>query len=201
MRKSLALSYKGSRQYLHGTDIFNILAEAAPEITNDHEAYVDRLILRRFAKMACEVTTEQPAELSKAIGQVRFKTPHDSSHQDAWLVETDISVSARYPFDEDKLLANVSLVEDRRTACLPIHSEYTPIDDVVILTKYLHYALYPKIPGQWLFGQLDLLEPLSDNYQTLVIQMKNHIANRFSVNDILIDGRRIGTIRFIVGTP
>lgn len=201
MKKLLTLSYKGSREYLHGTDFFNALAEAAPAITGDPDAFLDRLIFRRFARMACEVTTDQPVDQSKTVGQVRFRMPHDTSHLDAWLVETNSSVLSRGPFDEERLLANAGLDEGGRSACLPARSEYTPIDDVVILTKYLNYAISPEVAGKWVFGQLDILEPLTGRYQTLEIQMKSLIANRFSVSDILIDRHRIGTIRFIVGAP
>lgn len=199
MREPLALSYKGSREYLHGTDFFNVLAELVPEITGDPDAFVERLIFRRFARMACEVTTDQPADQTKTIGQVRFRSTRDACYLDAWLVETDISVSIRQPFDEERLLASASLNEDTRSARLPLRSVYTPIEEVVILTKYLNYAISPEVAGKWVFGQLDLLEPLTGSYQILEIQMKNLIANRFSVSDILIDGHRIGTVRFIVG--
>ena len=57
----------------------------------------------------------------------------------------------------------------------------------------------PITIGIWLFGQLDLIEPLADNYLSLEIKMKHLIDGKFSVNDILIDGRMIGSIRFIVG--
>jgi hypothetical protein len=201
MRKLLTLSYKGAREYLHGSDFFNILTDIAAEVTNHPDAFVDRLTFRHFARMACEVTTEQPADLSKAIGQVRFRLPHDSSHLDAWLVETDISVTARRPFDEALLLANASLDESERSARIHDRSVYTPIEDVIALTKHLNYAVSPDVVGKWVFGQLDLTEPLIDSYQMLEIQMKSLIAGRFSVNDILVDGRRIGSMRFIVGAP
>jgi hypothetical protein len=199
MKKLLAISYKGDRTYLQGGDFFNALMVTATEIGPD--AFVDRLTFRRFACRACLVTTDQHVDPSKVIGQVRFRLPHDSSHQDAWLIESDIVVTDRRPFDEALLLANASLDVSRRYAQLPVRSIYTPIEDVIALTKHLNYAISPEVTGKWVFGQLDLFQPLDSSYIALEIQMQNLIANRFSVNHILTDGCRIGTIRFIVGVP
>lgn len=201
MRKLLTLSYKGAREYLHGSDFFNTLTTVAAEVTGNSDAFVDRLTFRRFARKACEVTTVQPDDLSKVIGQVRFRIPENSSCLDAWLVETDVSVTDRRPFDEDMLLTHASLDMNERSACLPSRSVYTPIEDVIALTKYLNYAISPDVAGKWVFGQLDLAEPLTGNYKVLVIQMKNLITGRFSANDIFVDGHRIGSMRFIVGAP
>ena len=80
-----------------------------------------------------------------------------------------------------------------------MRSKFTPIEDVIVLTKHLNYAMSRILKGNWLFGQLDLTEPLIDNYRSLEIKMKYLIEGKFSVNDILIDGRTIGSIRFIMG--
>ena len=200
MNKLLSLSYKGDRAYLRGSDFFVALTEFATEVTGHSDAFVERLAFRRFASRACEVTTMQPADISKVIGQARFSLPAGMRQLDVWLIETDLVVTSRCPFDEHLLLAEASFNEVGRTSSLPARSIYTPIEDVIALTKHLNYSVSPDVEGKWIFGQLDLVEPLTDNYRQLEIQMKNMIAGRFSVNEIVIDGRIIGTIRFIVAT-
>ena len=201
MKKLLPLSYKGEREYLQGGDFFNALSDMVPEFTGEAGAFVERLAFRRFARMACEITTEQPAEPAVVVGQVRFRLPGEADSLEAWVVETDIQVSGRRPFEEAALLANSSLNAECRSASLPERSVYTPIEDVIALTKQLNYVVSPEANSKWVFGQLDLLEPLTDNYRKLEIRMKSLIAGRFSVNDIVVDGRSIGAMRFIVGAP
>lgn len=201
MKKLLLLSYKGEREYLHGSDFYNALAEVAARLTGEANAFVERLAFRRFARRACEITTEQPTEPATVVGQVRFRMPGRASSQEAWLVEIDNPVSGRRPFDEAALVANAFLDAKSRHICLPERSVYTPIEDVIALTKQLNYAVCPEVNGKWVFGQLDLVEPLTGSYQRLEIWMKNLIDGRFSVNDIIVDGRNIGSMRFIVGTP
>lgn len=201
MNKLLTLGYKGSRDYLHGSDFFNALMDITEEITGSSENFIDQLIFRRYATQICEITNIKPSDSNKVVGQVRYIVPNDKSHMKFWLVETDTPITDRYPFDETIILDEISLDQEKRLVVLPQCSKYTPIEDVIILTKYLNYSISPITNGNWLFGQLDLTEPLTDLYHSLEIQMKNLIKGKFSVNDIFLDGRHIGTIRFIMGTP
>lgn len=201
MNKLLTLAYKGERDYLHGSDFFNVLSEAAPEITGASQAFIDKLVFRRYARQACEFTSKLPSLESSIIGQVRFKSIDNKDHVNGWLAETDRPVNDRRPFDESLVLADTVLDIEKRTTRLPVRSIHTPIEDIIILTKHLNYSVSPLARGNWLFGQLDLQEPLSDDYQDLEVKMSNLITGKFSVNVILIDGRKIGAIRFIVGQP
>ena len=201
MDKLLTLRYKGSRDYLHGSDFFNALMDINEEITGHSDSFVDRLTFRHYARKMCEITNTKPNDPDKVVGQVRYTVPDDKSHIKFWLVETDNSVADRYPFDETIILDEINLDQEKRSAVLAQRSVYTSIEDVIVLTKHLNYAISPITNGNWLFGQIDLTEPLTDYYQSLEIQMKNLIEGKFSVNDILIDDRQIGTIRFIMGTP
>lgn len=201
MEKKLQLSFKGERTYLHGSDFFNMLTEMAPEMTGSVDAYVDRLVLRHFARTACKLDTLPPTDRSREVAYARFRMPGDQRTAEGWIVETGAVITGRRPFDEELLLSGATLDREGRTVRLLARSIYTPVEDVIALTKKLNYAMSPLSTGKWVFGQLDLSEPLPDGYRELEIRMKNLIENRFSVNDIYIDGRRIGAIRFIVGTP
>ncbi len=200
MVELLTLAYKGSRDYLHGSDIFNAVSGIADEITGSSRCFVDRLIFRRYARTMCALTTVKPNNLEKIVGQVRYMIPDDKRHVDCWLVEKDKLVTNRNPFDETFILSDVDIDKKRRSVILHERSIYTPIEDILVLTKYLNYTISPLRHGNWLFGQLDLVSPLNDDYQSLEIQMKNLIEGRFSVNSILIGGCQIGKIRFIMGT-
>ena len=200
MKKMLSLSYKGGRDYLHGSDIFNELSKIAAELEGSHKGFVERLTFRRFARMACEVFDETPVEQSRIVAHSRFRLG-SGSDMEAWVVETEIPVTTGRPFDEEGLVANALLDVVERRVSMSQRSIYTPIEEVIALTKCLNYAVCPDVKGKWVFGQLDLSEPLQENYQTLEIQMKNLIPGRFSVNKIILNGRDIGTMRFIVGAP
>lgn len=200
MNKMLPLSFKGDREYLHGSDIYNAVSNIAAELTGIQGAFVEWIAFRRFARMSCEISTEPPVEQSQIVSQARLRAPGTGS-LDVWLVETTIPVTSRYPFDEAQLLAKASLGPYCRIAHLPERSGYSPIEEVIALTKYLNCAVSPDVNGKWVFGQLDLTEPLTGDYRRLDIWLEKTIGRRFSVNEIIVDGRIIGTISFVVGRP
>jgi hypothetical protein len=203
MKIPLTLSFKGERVYLQGGDFYISLLEEGAKITGNSTFYIERLTFRRFTKKECFVTTVKPTGVIEAVGQVKFRLPNNSTFINAWIVETEACVMSKRKFDEDLVLSKAAFNKKTRTAELITRSIYTPIEDVIAITKFLNNSVSPleQGQGQWVFGQLDLTGPLEENYTILNIQMKSLIDNRFSVNDILIDGRRIGSIRFIVGTP
>lgn len=200
MNKALHLCYKGNREYLHGSDIFDALSVMADELTGGVGAFIERITFRRFARLSCDVTTEPTADPSRIVCQARLRVPGSES-VDVWIVETANPVTSRRPFDEEQLLARASLGCDRRSARFPGRGGYSPIEEVIALTKYLNYAVSPEVNGKWVFGQLDLVESLPANYSILEIRIKSLVGGRFSINEILTDGHSIGTIRFIVGKP
>ncbi len=198
MNKPLLLSYKGNREYLQGGDIFNALSDLATELAGSADAFIERITFRRFARLSCNVSTEPPLDPSHIVSQARLRVPGSAS-VDVWLVETANPVTSRSPFNEAQLLAHASIGPDGRSARLPDRAGYSPIEEVIALTKYLNTAVSPEVNGKWIFGQLDLAEPFATNYRVLEIRMKSLVGGRFSVNEILTDGRSIGSIRFIAG--
>ncbi len=201
MKKLLSLRFKGDRKYIQGGDIFNALADVSYEIRNQDKLFINKLVFRRFAHHACQLTTDKPKNMGDVVGQVQFKSLLGKGVVDGWVEEKDTFVSDRHDFDESLLLSSASLEYDIRSATLSQRSIYTPIEDVIALTKYLNYSITPKISGSWVFGQLNMTEPLINNYQSLTIRMKNLIDSKFSMNEIILDGRQVGVIQFIVGSP
>lgn len=198
MNKLLPLLFKGSRDYLHGSDFFKVLTELSEEYKEVRNSYVEKLTFRRYASRLCELTDIKPVAQEKIVGQVRYANVIGENIE-LWLIETNEQVLGSYPFDESIVLEKTYLEQEKRSVRLSKRSIFTPIEDVIILTKHLNYAVSPIVNGRWLFGQLNLNEPLIENYDSLEIQMKKLIEGKFSVNNIFIDGRMIGSIRFIVG--
>lgn len=202
----LVVGFKGQRNYIQGGDIFNALTEVVASLVQDEAAFVSWLAFRTFARASCSVMTEPPAVGDKLIAQARIEVD-DPARQGqklfipVWVIEDPEPIDDRRPFDEEKLLAPAILDVENKSCTLLQRSIYTPIEDLIALTKHLHNVLYPEIDGKWLFAQLDLEIPLGNAYRQAAVILKSVVTGRFSVSDIVIDGRNIGTIRFIVGKP
>ncbi len=193
--QQLDLKFKGSRTYIQGGDIFNAVGRFAREA--DITSYVSHLAFRHFARQDCDLVWDRPELTEKLIAQGRV-TSADNSRA-FWVMESSRPSAGRYPYDEESVVTPA--IREGEEILLRNRSMYTPIEEIIALTKRLNYELTPDIDGKWLFGQLNLRQALPDEYASLVIRRKSEVAGRFSVNAIEVDGHCIGDIRFIVGAP
>jgi len=113
--------------------------------------------------------------------------------------ETTQHVTDSYPFQEECITqpAEVegTMIRGRR------ENAYSLIENIIALTKCLNYALTPDVDGKWLFGQLNLEKALPTEWDEIVVRRGVAVGNRFSRNQIEIDGEGFGEIRFIGGAP
>ena len=198
-RIELNLKYKGQRNYIQGGDVYNAVESLAETITGLENSFVSNLAFRKFARKDCDLCIEQPTELAPYIAKGKIADAGGREVQIFWILESDRLVSKRYEFNEDEIVGS-TVIKDKQI-CLYDKSVYTPIEEVIALTKALNYKLHPDITGKWVFGQLDLISPLTYVRNQLHIEFKTVRVNRFSVNEIYEDDNFIGDIRFIVGEP
>ncbi|RBO85743.1 hypothetical protein [Marinomonas aquiplantarum] len=193
----LEMQYKGNRSYLHGTDFFSKITTG---LANGLGAgSIRKLSFKSFAKNQCDLAlNDRPSKDQHVVGNGIWRKSSDEEIR-FWIVETDVPVVSRYPFDEDGLIAP-SFIEDR-TITLNIDNDYSAIENIVAMTKKLNYALSPDINGKWVFGQIDMLKSMPDSFDQIIITRKSERKGMFSCNQILIDKEHVGEIRFIVGDP
>lgn len=187
----LALKFKGERDYVHASDVFNLLEGFFSVMGGE----VMTLSFTRFTRQKLVVFFEPPS----AGGFVAKGAFSDSKGQSRsfWLVESDFSVEERYAFEEARITQRSVLQED--VVELQGMEHYSLIEHVIALTKYLNYSLSPDVDGKWVFGQLKLKRAMPKSAGLLRIIRQNVVANRFSVNQIEVDGQPVGEIRFVVG--
>lgn len=195
----LNLQYKGQRNYIHGSDIYNAINNVASQLTNKNRAFVSNLAFHRFAKKDCDLCLVQPLEKKDYVAKGNIKDIQGNDLQQFWIVESDRDPVGRYDYDE-KAIINLALIKDQEII-LQEKTDYTPIEETIALTKSLHYKLFPDISGKWVFGQLDLVRPFSVKRNNLRIELKSAKSNRFTMSKIYEDDEFVGNIRFIVGNP
>ena len=73
VNKPLNIKYKGERKYLHGSDFFNILTHLSTELLGEL-GFIEKLVFKRFAINACNLTDTKPENIESIIAQVRLKS-------------------------------------------------------------------------------------------------------------------------------
>ena len=191
----LTLKYKGSRNYIHGSDFYNAINQRLSERLGGH---LTRLAFKRFARHQCRLLLERPTDMRAMIGNGTWRTASDDD-QRFWLCETETPVTDFYPFDEAAITA-AAQVDSSSIFGQGCHA-YPTIENIIVLTKQLNYWLTPDVAGKWLFGQIDLGAKLPTDWQEIRIKRFICVRNSFSRNHIHVDGADVGEIRFIVGEP
>lgn len=199
MKLPLHLPYKGSRHYLHGTDIFNAIQKVIQELSWGNGAFINHLVFRHFVYCQCDIWLDEPPDPSACfVGEGQLMLPCGST-KEFFLHEGTEQPAGRKPYDEESMVATAAYSGKSATLNAPIG--YTTIEAAVALTKALNYRLAIPKQGKWVFGRIDLKQPLPLITETMTITHTKGVPLRFSVNEIAIDGRFIGTIQFIVGSP
>lgn len=193
--KIFSLKYKGSRDYLHGGDIFDALNDS---LSKELGGRLLRITYKRLARNQLGLTLSEPSNAEFVTATGVWLTSSGIRNQ-FWLVETDVPVTDSYPFNEDLITHSAEL--DEEVICGRRANKYTLVENVIALTKKLNYELAPEVKGKWLFGQLDLPQRLPSDWNCVVITRTVAIGHAFSRNRITIDGQDFGEIRFVGGNP
>lgn len=179
------LPFKGSRDYLHGTDTYNWLASLIPAESTFSITF-RRLIRRQM-------------EITNLAGDPRAVAEFAVNATDRYtLIETDAEPTARIPYDEDALTTPCTIDAASITAPLA-DSPCTPIELCVAMTKALHHAAMPEEKRKWLFARLELnrLFLPADKFG-LRIEIVQRVETRFTKSTITTRDGVVGNIYFSV---
>lgn len=195
LEQQLELKYKGERDYLHGTDIFNEtlswLGNQRAEVTDIDFAF-HRLATRQLKAVLGPLPQgiEPAAACAFTSGGVRGKVH---------LVETDQAVTGRHPYREDEIVSALEIDLAGRKAVLRGEVPYSDIELWVAMTKALHYKVFAQLKGKWLFVRARFPEYVRQspvNARTLVIGAS--FNDRLTRSEALLDGVKVGEIYFSI---
>lgn len=187
MDEFIKFKFKANRNYIHGSDIFNNVSAFL-----DSEEYIKDISFRKFTNKHCILKSKENLD-EKAICKI---ITNKSSYV---LIETNEAVNTNYEFDEDGLVNSALIIGNNIR--MDLHDKYSLIENIIALTKKLNYYIEPIVEGKWMFGQLKLSQILPLSLKNIQITSTRRISNKFSENEINIDGKIYGKILFIVGAP
>lgn len=193
----LDLSFRGSRDYLQGADLYQGMLEV--EAANFPPSPIQiqyHSLLHHQPDLVW--STENLTALRKAPayrGEARFGTGDQQIN--AVLLESDRPISRRVECNEKEVVASAQVDVPAKTAVLPFPSVGTPMEMVVFLNKQLHFQVLPHVTEKWLFVKLDLKEALPQTGEKqLTLILRQILGDRFTRAEILIDDKSFGFITF-----
>lgn len=191
-RQLLQLKFKGSRTYVHGTDMFNQTLEWISSTHNDI-----RDIDFAFHRLASRQLEAVAGAVPEGVQPVALCTYTRGAARDrAYLVETDVEVTDRYPYPEDQIVEAMAIDEAARRGVLREDSGYTDIEVWVAMTKALHIACFPELRGKWLFVRGRFAEYARRSSGERTIAIASVFSAKLTRTEASIDGRKVGDIFF-----
>ena len=194
-KRDVIFRYKGERNYIHGSDLFNeLLRESESSYITNITFTVHDFIQGR----TCEIiSTDFKKDVSKVEG-IKSRCQMDVNGKTRWLVlrELDLPTGTnddRYEYDEGRITSGCEISE--HTIILMDKSPLTFIETVVAMNKYLLEHLFPDAEGKWVFTRIDLDQFCGDN-SGLSLNFKHNMNFRLLKSDIMLDGEKVGALGF-----
>jgi hypothetical protein len=189
----MQLKFKGLREYVHGTDMFNEtldwLSAEKGEI-KDIDFALHRVATHQLKVILGDVPPEERpvAVCAFTSGGVRER---------AYLMETDVDITERYPYPEDEIVSSLAFDTTGRKGVLQGDSGYSDIEIWVAMCKAVHLKTLPQLSGKWLFARARF--PRYENHagaheRTLTIAAT--FNEKLTRSEVVLDGEKVGEIYF-----
>jgi hypothetical protein len=195
MQQHFELSFKGARQYAHGTDIYNgLLAWMTSNKTTGRVTGIDFSI----HKMAStQLAVARPDELHRdAQPAVTCGFAEDGTRKQLALVETGAPITKRRPYDEDSIIRDMIIDATARTGELRSATDFSAIEIWVAMTKAVHLRVFDPAM-KWLFVRARFSEYVRELQPgRWSVKIAANFRNKLTRNEISRDGITVGEIYF-----
>lgn len=190
--------FRGSRDYVHSTDIYEEIVAGAALANLGFEGPVD---LRIRAKIMCRPRYVYfPAGDPVAEAAVTCAFRSGGMAYVAAVTETANPVVARKDYDESSV-TRISKI-DGRIARLDDETGLRPIEAVTALAVHLHKTALPPTAGQrWMLGQLSIRRPLAETEtRWLVLHIDKLVGATMTRTRVDAQNGPLGTMIFMLTT-
>lgn len=190
----LSFQFKGGRNYVHGTDLFNQVNELAVQedisLAGQVQMSIHRMIHENLTAHWIEGDMiENPAAV--------FVFTEGSNREVLALTENGNSVEERYAYDEDSIGLQAEITDQEIIHQHVAAIEYSNIEKVVALNKVHLQHLFQDNVGKWIFSKLSVSGDFkASTVKTIKIELKKRIGLRLTKSNIYFDNRHIGEIYF-----
>ena len=195
MEYQLDLLFKGSRDYLHGTDIYNKVIT----ILNENNSAISEIDIafHSLARTQLKLTTDQPVVGDSTVATCSFNT--SDKRKRVYIVETDHQVTQRYPYPEDEIVRQMVVNLEEQYGELSGNPPFTDIEIWIAMTKSLHHKVFPQLSGKWLFVR-GRFARYTEHSQAMArrISIVSCFNNKLTKSEAILDGCKVGEIYFSI---
>jgi hypothetical protein len=191
-KESLEFSFKGTRNYVHGTDIYNKMIDL---LKDDLLNKNFDLSFHGIAKNNINLSEIKPDDESLLKFVCKY-TNNDLGKKVLFATEDNTTIISRYDYPEDDICRLSELNIERQEVLLNSNSSFSFIENSVALNKYLLETLFPNVNGKWYFTRLQLRNIPTNKFYPLKLLLKANFNFKLTKTEIFISDKSVGYIYF-----
>lgn len=193
--KQLKLQFKGDRNYLHGSDIYNETLTWL-QLNRGNVQSIDFSFHLTTSRQLCAIIGVLPEGIHPVA--ICFFTANGVREQ-LYVVETEFDVIGRYHYPEEEIAKQIEIDLSTRQCVLLGDVAYTDIELWVTMAKTLHYKIFPLQSGKWWFvrGRYPRYESRSQNLKRTLCIVSN-FNNKLTRSEVYLDDLIAGEIYFAI---
>ncbi len=196
----LHFEFKGSRTYVHGTDIYNGVADFARKSFGLNELTDINYTLHRIMRTQLRIEARRNERIRRHEATCVELTARAGN--DEWqflLAENGSPVTGRYEYPEDDIVALCDHDPEAKSFSLTAPTPFTDIEVVVAMNKGLVQKLFPDAPGKWFFTKLEMARyERQTPYARLELTLVRNLGLKLTKTRIVRDGHELGHIYFSI---
>lgn len=195
------LTFKGGRTYVHGTTIYEQIILGATSLGLGKVDGNVRINLRAQLHHQAEFIYMDPSEKSNKpdTAVTDFDLMVSGKPMTGWVQPTVTPVDTDKPYNENLIRQDAAI--DGQTISFNGQADFQPIEVSTSMAVQLHQALYPPQGSQkWLLARITLDQPFaSADTQSMQLELKRIVGNKFTETNIITHGRKCGQFHFLLG--
>lgn len=199
MKKELLFDYqfKGSRTYVHGTDIYNSIVDFLKRNNFSDIRSIDFSMHEIVSTNLYGILTNEEQFLEREHFSIKFNFLLNQEKYKIALKENGEEISQRYNYQEDDIIAPSIFNLNDKSISLNQPFGFTPIENIVALNKSLHYKLFGKSGGKWYFTRLQSVQGINEPNPSLIkLTLQRNFHLKLTKTEIHFDNSPLGFIYF-----
>lgn len=185
----LTFCFKGSRRYVHGTDIFSQLTERYQRTpTNIDIVFHGITVSNMFFSL------EKP--LGKEV-KVIFRCNFGNEKVRLYGIESEKKIDCGYAYEEEKIIENAEIDIQQKSIALKQPTAFSFIEHIVALNKALVETLYKAVEGKWYFTRLQLERNITMNdVASLKLRLQSNFQLKLTKSVLIVNNEEVGHLYF-----
>jgi len=194
-QKELIFKFKGKRTYVQGADIFDKVLEIVHDFFGTYPNLIKASFYNLLEHEGVFSIYDGTESINKESCCALFSIYIEQSKYRVKVTATENKILSSKQYNEDTVLAGINI--KNKVASMIVKQSYSYMEQIVAMTKQLHFIVYPEVKGKWLFSKLDLkdvINPLLFLDKRLLIEAKKNFHYKLTQNAIYLDTKHLGDV-------